>query len=332
MVPPIERLRHMSAETWEDFILEWSHSQKHKYDRVEKHAGSGDMGIDVVGLESPTGDDPWDSFQCKHYDHALHPGDVWLELGKLVFYTFSGEYSVPRRYQFVAPQGAGTALSKLLRKPEQVRAGLISAWDKSCRSKITSKREILLENGLREHVEKFDFGIVTAASPLTIIDDHRGTPYYVYRFGGGLPPRGPIATPPPAPATIEANYVRALLDAYEDRLGTALTAPVDLAHAELGDHFSRSRREFYSAESLREFSQDNVPPGTFESLLDEVHTGVVDVERADHTDAVARVFAVVQQAKGLPITSNALISVIKAADRGGMCHQLANTLKLRWRR
>ncbi|KFE69229.1 ABC-three component system protein [Hyalangium minutum] len=332
VVPPLERLRHMSAATWEDLVLEWVHSLKKKYARVEKHASSGDLGLDVIAFESATADDPWDNYQCKHYDHALAPSDVWIELGKLVFYTFSGEYSVPRSYRFVAPQGAGNMLSKLLRKPEEVRAGLLDAWDKHCRTKITSTREIVLDDGLKRHIDGFNFSIVTAVSPLTLIEEHRKTPWYVARFGGGLPERGAPPAPPTGVGSHETNYVRALLDAYEHRLGVTLTSPTDLVHQELGDHFFRSRREFYSAESLREFSRDNVPHGTFEDLLDEIHSGVVDVEQAGHTDAVARVLAVVQHAKGLQITSNALITRTRTSDRGGMCHQLANDLRLRWRR
>lgn len=332
VVPPLERLRHMSAETWEDVALEWVHSLSQKYARVEKHAGSGDMGLDVIAFESATEDDPWDNYQCKHYDHALYPGDVWIELGKLVFYTFSGEYSVPRRYHFVAPQGAGNTLSKLLRKPEQVRAGLIEAWDKHCRKKITSTRDIVLDDALKKHIDLFDFRVVTAVSPLTLIDELRKTPTYTARFGGGLPERGAAPLPPTNVGAHETNYVRALLDAYEHRLGTTLSSPTDVAHHELSEHFVRSRMEFYSAESLREFSRDNVPPGTFDGLLDEIYSGVVDVEQADHSDAVARVLAVVQCAKGLPISSNALIVRTRTPDKGGMCHQLANDLRLRWRR
>jgi hypothetical protein len=129
----------------------------------------------------------------------------------------------------------------------------------------------------------------------------------------------------------ETNYVRALLDAYEDRLGTTLSTLQDLQHPDLGDHFTRSRREFYSAESLREFSRDNVQPGTFESILEEVHSGVVDVVQAQHSNAFERVLAVVKQAKALQFTANALGVRTYAADKGGMCHQLANDQKLRWR-
>lgn len=332
VVAPIERLRHMSPGTWEDVVLEWVHSLKQKYARVEKHAGSGDMGLDVVAFESVTADDPWDNYQCKHYDHPLAPSDIWGELGKLIFYAFSGEYSVPRRYQFVAPQGAGTTLARLLRKPDEVRAGLIDAWDKHCRTKITTTREVVLDDGLKAYVDGFDFRIVTAVPPLTLIEEHRKTPFYVVRFGGGLPERCDPPPPPTAVSAHETNYVRALLDAYEHRLGKALSSPTELAHPQLGEHFVRSRREFYSAESLREFSRDNVPPGTFDSLLDDIHSGVVDVEQSQHADAVARVLAVVQHAKALQITANALIARTRPADRGGMCHQLANELRLRWRR
>jgi len=331
LVTPLERLQLMSPATWETVVHEWVYSLG-QHARVEKFAGSGDTGLDVVAFASATDEDPWDCYQCKHYDHPLAPNEIWTELGKLVFYTYSGEYSVPRRYHLVAPQGVGTALSKLLHKPEQVRSGLLEEWDSKCRKKITSTREIVLDDEFKKHIGAFDFRIVTAVSPHTLIADLRKTPAFPSYFGGGLPERGAILTPPNELAQSETNYVRALLDAYEDRLGTPLNAPTDLAHQDLGDHFTRSRREFYSAESLREFSRDNVQPGTFESLLDEVHNGVVDVEQAQHGNAYERVLAVVKQAKVLQFTSNALIVRTHTADKGGMCHQLANELKLRWRR
>ena len=52
----------------------------------------------------------------------------------------------------------------------------------------------------------------------------------------------------------------------------------------------------------------------------------------DQWRKLERVLAVVKQAKALHITSNALIKVTRPADQGGMCHQLANDFRLRWRR
>ncbi len=331
-IPEIERVRIMSPAQWEDFVLEWAHSLEARYVSVERCAGAGDMGRDVVGYVGEEPDSPWDNFQCKHYDHMLTPGDIWVELGKLCYYTYIGAYSIPRVYTFVAPRGAGNKLSRLLRDPESLRRGLLTQWDSHCRRGILSSQEIPLEDSLRGYIETFDFSQIRAASPLTIIEQHRATPWHAARFGGGLGVRPPVPSPPAYPAPNEAIYVRALLDAYEERVGTIISSPDILQDAELTKHFSRSRREFYSAEALREFSRDNVPSGTFDELLEEVHDGIIDVVESQHRDAVERVLQVVRQAKALPLTANALVPRVTTTDRGGMCHQLANDRRVRWRR
>ena len=55
-----------------------------------------------------------------------------------------------------------------------------------------------------------------------------------------------------------------------------MTDPSTLSVPKLKDHFRRQREAFYEAESLRVFARDSVPPGTFESLLDDIHDGVID--------------------------------------------------------
>jgi hypothetical protein len=235
VIPPIERLRIMSASTWEDLVLEYAHWLKTRYARVDKCGGAGDMGRDIIAFESATTEDPWDNYQCKHYDHPLAPNDIWLELGKLAYYTFAGEYSMPRHYTFVAPQGVGNSLSKLLRRPDELRSGLIAAWDKRCQRSITSQRAIPLEGALKDHIASMDFTIFDALPPLRLIEEHAQTPWHIVRFGGGLPFRGSVPPPPPTIAVNETNYVRALLDAYEDRLGSALPSPDAIADPDLVD-------------------------------------------------------------------------------------------------
>ncbi len=331
-IPSLERLRIMSPAEWEDFILEWAHSLKSKYQLVEKCGGAGDMGRDVVAYQTRGQTDPWDNYQCKHYDHPLLPTDVWCELGKLCYYTHIGEYTFPYAYHFVSPQGAGNKLSKLLRSPMLLRQGLLDAWDGKCKTNITSTRKIPLDASLRAHIDALDFSRIRAISPLTVIEEHRQTPWHAARFGGGLPIRPPIPTPPPSIAASETQYIRALLNAYEDRLKCQLASIADLVDVLLIDHLHRSRREFYCAESLREFSKDNVPPGTFDGLLDEVYSGIIDVVQASHPDAVERVLAAVKQAKGLSLASNALVTRVTTTDKGGMCHQLANdNPNVKWR-
>ena len=220
-IPPINQVKCMSSEEWENFILEWAHSLKVDYIDVEKSAGAGDMGRDIIAYVSKS-PEVWDNYQCKHYRNKLSPKDIWLELGKLCYYTFKKEYTPPRRYFFVSPEGPTNELSKLLRGPDKIRKGLMANWDTNCRRKITAKLEVKLEDGLLAHVKSFDFSNISNASMLTIIEQHARTRWHAARFGGGLKPR---PKPPAPPATItdeEASYIRALLDAYEDRLSTKL--------------------------------------------------------------------------------------------------------------
>jgi hypothetical protein len=329
-IPAIERIKFFSASQWEEFVLEWAHSLQTAYARVERCGGAGDMGRDVIA--TCKGDHGvWDNYQCKHYGAPLQPTDIWDEFGKLIYYTHVGQFTLPRRYYFVAPQGAGTKLANLLKRPVKLRDELISNWDGYCRHDITSTADVILEGDLRDYVDGMDFSIFDAVPPLTLIDQHATTRWHVARFGGGLPPRPPVAAPPALPTPHEAKYVRQLLDAYGDRLKRTVGNVDDLAdESNIQEHFADSRIEFYSAESLRAFSRDTLPLGEFERLQDEVHSGIRDDVRADHPDGYSRVLAVVATARALQLTDHPLISCLSVRDRGGVCHQLANDDKVRW--
>lgn len=329
-IPPIERIRIFSAQQWEEFILEWADSLRQDYQRVDRCAGAGDMGRDIVAI-CKTSDADWDNFQCKHYKDPLRPSDIWIELGKLVYYTYRGAYTYPRRYYFVAPQGAGTKLSNLFKDADRLRLELLMNWDAYCKNDITTTGEVPLDERLRAYVKSLDFSIFEAIPPLRIIDQHAMTRWHVARFGGGLPERPPFAQPPVDPAPVEALYVRQLLDAYADYLQHTVSTPFDIPYEDsLRGHFNDSRIEFYSAESLRAFSRDILPPGEFEKLQEEVHSGIADEVRADHPNGYRRVLAVVKAARSLQITAHALVSRLSVRDRGGICHQLANEERVKW--
>lgn len=329
-IPPIERIKIFSDRQWEEFVYEWADSLRTKYMRVERCGGAGDMGRDVIAIVTLK-DNAWDNYQCKHYKNPLTPEDVWLELGKVIYYTHIGSYHAPRHYTFVAPCGAGTKLSNLMKKPDKLKAELAQQWDSKCRRKITSTADIHLSGSLRNHFDLFDFSIFDALPPLRLIDEHSETRWHVSRFGGGLPPRQPASLPPASPTSTETGYVRCLLDAYGDHLQRAINAPSDLeAEARLKEHFNDSRVEFYSAESLRAFSRDTLPPGEFEKLQDDMLAGVRDDIRAEHANGYARVLAVVKTARSLQLSGHALNTRIGVRDRGGICHQLANDKKVRW--
>lgn len=332
-VPPIERIKIFSNSQWEDFVLEWADSLRDRYDRVERCGGAGDMGRDVIAFAPPDdGTEVWDNYQCKHYDHPLRPSDVWLELGKLVYYTYTGQFSYPREYFFVAPQGAGTELANLFRRPEELRAGLFKNWEKKCAKKITKKTEVPMDADLKAYINGLDFSIIGYIPPLRIIEQHVDTRYHVSRFGGGLPDRPSATAPPGNPADHELGYITKLMEAYGDHLNrdVATLADIDFEN-DLKEHCVDSRIQFYSAESLRSFSRDYLPPGEFQKLQDEVHEGIRDDIRDDYPSGYKRLLAVVKTARNLQITSHALVTKLTVRDRGGICHQLANDKdEVRW--
>src|SRR5690242_10296176 len=93
-ISPQQRLLIYSANDWEEFVHEWAHyCLKKSYKQVQRFSGTGDMGIDIAGfVDDQRLAGVWDNYQCKHYDHALLPGDVWPEFGKIVWYSFKNQY------------------------------------------------------------------------------------------------------------------------------------------------------------------------------------------------------------------------------------------------
>lgn len=166
---------------------------------------------------------------------------------------------------------------------------------------------------------------------MELIEGHSKTGFHAVRFGGGLPPRPDPSLPPEAPADNESRYIHQLLEAYGDHVGSNLIDPSALApYTQLKRDFLRQRERFYHAESLRNFARDTVPEGTFSALQDEIFHGVVDVCEGGYGDGFERMKATVAHASSVATTANPLVSTIKAQDRQGICHQLANDDRLKW--
>lgn len=334
LIAPQQQVLLYSSDEWEEFIREWVHSQVSIYISVLRFAGANDMGIDIAGLTDDKGlHGVWDNFQCKHYDNPLTPGTASAEVAKILWHSFEKHYAPPRKYYFISPRGCGKSLMLLLTNTTLLQKHVVENWENQCANAITKKQSITLDGAFKRYVETFDFSIFATRSMLEVIDDHRVTPYYAVRFGGGLPDR-PAVLPPPSEVDVkESRYVQQLFEAYSDYAKIEVTnlAGLDLL-PDIIEHFHRQREFFYHAEALRNFARDTVPSGTFEDLQSEVHAGVVDIEVAQHQDGYARMNAVTQTATQLQLTSNALISVVKIQDRKGICHQLANDDRLHWRK
>lgn len=326
------RVKNFSPDEWEHFIEEWASSLKSKYVKVRRFGGAGDLGVDIAGFCTDKGfEDEWDNYQCKRYAYPLRPSDIWVEIGKIIYYSHIGEYTPPRKHYFVASLDISTSLEKLLNKPTELHEKLKENWDQHCKTKITSTTEIKLSGDLLSFVNTFDYSIFSSKSTVELIEEHSHTTHHSVRFGGGLPARPDPEGPPVLPTEPESRYVRQLLDAYGDHLGEPLKDMTSLtAYKALEKDMQRQRERFFHAEALRNFARDTVPEGTFDKLQDEVFHSVVDITESSYQDGYNRMKATMAHASTIALTSSPLVSVIKSQDRQGICHQLANVDRLKW--
>lgn len=311
---------------WEDFIEEWSSSLAAGFAKVERISGPGDKGRDVICLDrEPAAAAAWVNYQAKHYAHPLMPSEAWIELAKLCYYTFKGDYPVPREYRFICPHDVGPALHRLLNNPIELKNGLIKAWPEKCETQLVEGTIVRLEGALLAYVEAFDFRIFGYTPVNDVIEGHRKTRFWQERFKTSLPSR-PNETPPPDGITAgEAKYVSKLLDAYSDAEKRQFKAVDELQPFTAYDrHLKRARRAFFRADQLNRFSREISLPGAFEKFKSQIHDGIADTLADTHPHGLARVKAATTVAGTLQLGSCELDSVAEPLDRQGACHHLAN--------
>jgi hypothetical protein len=330
---PLAVITTYSDSEWEIFIREWVEGLRSSYKQVRRASGSGDKGRDVIGyVEQVSNASPWDNYQCKHYDHALYPSDLWKELAKLCVYTQRADYSTPRAYYFVAPRGIGPEALALFEDPQRMREGLLTRWRSGGLLSI-GRVDIPLSTELQAYVEAFPFERIKEIPPSQIIEQHRQTRYHPARFGGGLVRFPPIAAEvPPEVASIETNFVARLLKVYRERASAEMpdTKALD-SYPKFKKHFDRQRNYFYLAELLRNFTRDNIPEDAcFERLQELIFDGVIDTVEAEHRDGYERLNQTLNVARSLQIDSHPLKECLELYHRSGICHQLANDQRLEW--
>lgn len=335
-IPKIDRLRGMNEDDFEDLVLEWADEfLKHRYHRdVKQFGGAGDKGRDVVGYY-PNGD--IDIYQCKHYDNAITPSEIWVEFGKLCYYTFNKDYPVPLQYVLVSPKGVGSKLKGYIDNPNTLRQELINNWKDKCATKITTTKTIKLSGAFEKYVKQFDFSIVSSKEPLQLINEHAQTRYHAMRFGGGLTAsRRKIPKARKSISKRELKYIYQLFEVYSQELKINISSKEDLEKAdkELFNHFNDQRDSFYSAESLDRFSRDNFPdsnPKPYEEVKDEIKSIISNVLMIHRIKSGwERLTNSLVEAQRSSFPSNALNTEIRAEDKSGICHHLANDNHVKW--
>jgi hypothetical protein len=330
-IPPISRLRSMSDGEFEDIVLEWAHGYlKEVYSDVRRIGGAGDKGRDIICYYK---DRDIDIYQCKHYANALSLSKYWIEFGKLCYYTYKSEYRIPKRYFIVASSGIGQALNNLVDNPHKIGDGLIENWNTHCKSKITATCEIELTGELEEYIRRFDFSIVNYLSEMTLLEQYRTTPWFKYRFGGGLIKKPNFQMPITNISEEEKKleYVKQLTEAYKEYTNGRVESLEGLkGDNKLYDHFSRQRVCYHFAQILKRFSRDELlDESIYGDIKNQVYNSVVDISLEEYENSYKRLTKTLKEARRIALASDELGN-IQPDSRCGMCHELVNDNKLSW--
>lgn len=332
-IPPIDRVHMMDEDTFELFTMEWLYgSKKGQYKSILRIGGAGDKGRDVIGEYN---DGTLDYYQCKQYSSPLAPSEYYVEIGKLCYYTYSKEIPMPKKYFIIASHDVGSTLQNLLNNPSDFKKKLIDNWESHCKTKITKSRDIELDSDFLQYIDSFDFGIIECYPIAKIIDEHLQSIYGNIRFGGQHLHQPESLSPCQDIQQEEMTYVTALLEAYSDELGIQIENVSALeSHPKFFSHFSRQRKDYYKAETIRRFVRDTLTDSQqYDVLKNEVYDGIIETHEKEYGSGYERLIADLQQA-GVINTGKCLLDsklhFIGNGERKGVCHVLANERRLRW--
>jgi hypothetical protein len=320
----------MDAAEFEELIEVWA--QRQEYVNVAHLGGAGDEGRDVCGFLTHAGFlGDWDGFQCKRREAPLMPTDVWHDIGKLIWHVHEGSYSCPRAYKFVCSKGIGTKLTGYLLDTEKLKSQLLANWTGYVETTITVD-PVSMTSELQAFIAGFDFSIFRQIPLQTIVEDIKGTSYFLETFGGGLPQRPPVSDAPTEFQPSEAVYLEKLRCVYSEHAGATFPDGAAVhAVAPYSRHLPQQRTAFFCAESLREFSNESVPEGTFAVLQMGILDGIQPLLDDDNIPTgYARVNECLKQAVLISPVDNPLHGIATVRDKKGICHQLANDHKLDW--
>jgi hypothetical protein len=327
-ITPLQRLEIMSPDEWEKFTLEIADFLKSKYEKVTQCGGKGDLGRDIIAYNP---NNEWDNYQCKHYSKRLSVASAILEVAKVIYYSYLGEYTLPKKYFFVSPLGSSSDLIKLLQNTNKIKDNLISRWDKDCKTKI-KVGSVELSESLKMYInEKVDFSIFQEIPPLELINIHRQTKYHAMWFGMYGVNRPSV---PPAPLEIdeqkESRYILELLKAFSEYKIKRINLTDINDDPKLLKEYRSARNNFYSAESLERFSRDYLSPTSFSELKEECYESISPTVNQVHSNGYDKYLKTLEKAVSINYASHPLNSFIKNQDKKGMCHQLVNEEEIKW--
>ncbi|UCA47016.1 ABC-three component system protein [Pseudochrobactrum sp. XF203] len=324
------QLLALDDDQLEEFVRQWA-LKKAEYIKVERFTGTGDMGRDVVGfLSSQRHEGAWHNYQCKQYARTLPTEAGISELGKVLYYSFKGEFTAPDKFFFVAPRGINRNLKSLIFKPLAFKEKMIAEWDKYCANSIVEKKYIPLDDELKAFILAWDFSCIDPISVDIMLADEAAKSV-LYHWFGADPGPAPVGITPADIQTVELPYIQGLLDAYSEREGCIFADfAVAGAHKMHGPHLNIQRERYFDADAFTRFYRDNTTVKDTEDLRNEILHGIYETHISKHEDTLSRINAVMTQA-GNTQPAGPLAKYARTPVKQGICHHFINEGQLKWK-
>lgn len=133
---------------------------------------------------------------------------------------------------------------------------------------------------------------------------------------------------------LEKTYLTQMQAAYADHLHKPINCSDDLPQT-CRPEYAKQREYFYDAEGMRRNLRDVIENGEqeFDALKVDLYDGICDTCASDYADGLLRMRATLSQAAGFPLSGSVIAqfpSMIKAAEKKGLCHMLVNDHMLEW--
>ncbi|MCB2356414.1 ABC-three component system protein [Clostridium estertheticum] len=333
VIPPLQRVKDFSDVAFEEFIAEWAVAcAKSKYKDVYRIGGAGDKGRDVIAEDE---EGVFDYYQCKRYSVQLQPSQYWIEFGKLCYFIYNKDIPMPKKYYIIASLDLSKKMRTLLENKENIRTGLIKEWDGKCSKNLIEKKTITLSGDLLKFIQKFDFNIVDTYSINTIIEEHRHTNYFYFRFGGNIKPKRNIKIEPSTDIeNTERKYLKKILIAYSENKKEHIDVNKINQYVDLIKDFSSRRQEYYSAESLKRCIRDIFSSESeFEILKNEMYSGISDFLQNDFKDGFDKLRKTMHESTKVNLSISRVdndLHFVGNDDKKGICHHLANDDLVEW--
>jgi hypothetical protein len=326
---------NMTDMELEDLVKKWIARLKDDYLGFERPTASADMGRDAVGfLSAKRYDGEWHNYQCKHLKAPLGIAEFAVELGKIFYYSCIGEFTVPTKYIFVAPNSSVRDVKKMVDRPSLIMDFLIRNWNKYCLNGI-SKVPCPLTSDIEAAIKGYDFTKVELwkASELVEKTHMRAVLHEHMDIDPGEAPRVWDCDVPAEVGDDERPYVNQLIKVFSEAGGTVFQNHDDIVvDTKFGPQMIIARRRYLERKAFRRHFRDNLPGKQIDGVDADVHATVFDLYHAMGDGPLYKRLTEL-------MTTAASASIVGPLGRHnrvtpsvkqGVCHHFANTGAMPW--